>query len=167
MSFTASETIIDGINSANLGINGLTLVRIGESEISTPWIGAKDIIEDRNLNRDNPTFYKVQKQPLEFEMKFSLLEDEFTSDRLFELGKIFGQDRYFSIQSVDYLGVIFYVIVTNQVNLITYGQFKGWYSVNLRCSSAYGYSIPEISTFDLSDIIAPATIMLENRCYYI
>jgi hypothetical protein len=163
LSFTNGETIIDGIKSIDLGINGLTLVRIGESEISTPWIGAKQILEDTLPNRDNPIFYGVQKQPLEFEMKFSLLQNKFTSEHLFQLGKIFGQDRYFPIQSVDYLGVVFWVMTTNQVNIITYGSFAGWYSINLRCNAPFGFSSPEVSTFDLSDITTPTTIMLENR----
>jgi hypothetical protein len=163
LSFTNTETIIDGHNSKDLGIDGLMLVRIGESEISTPWIGGKSIIEDTISNRDIPTFYGVQKQPLEFEMKFSLLQNEFTPEHLFQLGKIFGQDRYFPIQSVDYLGVVFWVMATNQINIITYGNFAGWYSVNLRCNAPFGFSLPQISTFDLSDITSPTTIMLENR----
>jgi hypothetical protein len=157
LSFTNSETIIDGINSKDLGINGLTLVRVGENEISTPWIGGKSIIEDSTPFSDVPYFYRTSKQPLEFELKFSLLDDEFNEDRLFELGRIFGQDRYFPIQTTDFLGKIFMVIATSQVNLITYGQFKGWFSVSLRCATPYALSIPQVNTFDFSDITTPTT----------
>jgi hypothetical protein len=157
LSFTNSEMIIDGINSTDLGINGLMLVRMGDSEISTPWIGGKQIIEETIPFRDSPTFYRTQKQPLEFELKFSLLDDEFTEDRLFELGRIFGQDKYFPIQTTDFIGKIFMVISTSQINLITYGQFKGFFSVNLRCATPYALTVPQITTFDFSDIIEPTT----------
>lgn len=157
MSFTRGEMIIDGHNSTDLGMSGLTLVRVGETDISTPWIGGKDIIEEKSAYRDTNYFYRTSKQPLQFEMKFSLLDDEFTSDRLFELGRIFGQDKYFPIQTTDNVAKIFYVISTSQINLITFGQFKGYYSVSLQCSTPYALSLPEVSTFDFSEITSITT----------
>jgi hypothetical protein len=178
--FSSTNFIIDGINSEDLGINGCSIIRT-DTEIQVPWISGKDILEDQIRYSNVPTFYGIQKKPLEFSLKFTLKGDEpdqFTSDRLYELGKIFGQDKYVSFQSCDYLGKMFYVIATNQVNLVQYGQYKGWYEVSLRCNAPYAWSLPQILTFDCTAATptSAVTIEIENKsnvpdpngdyCYY-
>lgn len=162
--FTESSFIIDGIKSSDLGINGVSIIRLGgETEISTPWIGGKDIIEEKIARKDIPYFYGTSKQPIEFSLKFSILDDVFSPEILLELGKIFGSGKYITFQSSDYMGKIFYVIATSPINPITYGQFKGWFEVTFRNSAPYCFSLPQISTFDLSTITTPTTIEIFNK----
>jgi len=162
--FTRSEFIIDNIKSSDLGINGVSIIRLdNEMEISTPWIGGKDIIEEKIVRRDMPYFYGTSKQPLEFSLKFSILDDEYTLEVLFQLGKIFGSGKYVSFQSTDFIGKIFYVIATSPINLITYGYYKGWYEVTLRNCAPYAFSLPEISTFNLSHITSPTIIEIYSK----
>jgi phage-related protein len=154
--------IIDGVNSSDIGVSGISIIRLDGGLVNTPFIGGREIVEDRIPYRDIPTFYKTTKNPIEFTLKFSLLDDEFTEEHRFQIAKLFGGDTYKSFQSTDYLGRIFYVICTNQADLYLTGK-RGYFELNLRTSAPYSFSIPEVSTFDLSDIISPTTIMLENR----
>lgn len=163
MGFASTTFIIDGINSSDLGINGCSIIRT-DTEIQVPWMGGKDILEDRMRYSNIPTFYGVQKKPLEFSLKFSLMGDdvdEFTSDRLYELGKIFGQDRYMPFQTSDYLGKMFYIIATNQINLINFGQYRGWYEISFRCNAPHAWSLPQISTFDCTAATPTSAMTIE------
>jgi phage-related protein len=154
--------IIDGVNSSDIGVNGISIIRTDSGLVNTPFIGARDIVEEQVPYRDIPTFYKTIKKPIEFTLKFSLLDDEFTEEYRFQIAKLFGGDTYKSFQSTDFLGRIFYVICTNQSDLYLTGN-RGYFELQLRTSAPYSFSIPEISTFDLSDITEPTTIMLVNK----
>jgi hypothetical protein len=160
---TSSEFIIDGIKSKDIGIDGVSIIRINASEIQSPFMGAKSIIEEKIPNRDIPYFYGVSLEPIEFSLKFSTLDKEYDSKVLFELGKIFGKRTYVPFQSVDAMEKIYYVIATSPISIITYGQYRGWLEISLRCNAPWGWSLPEVSTFDLSDITAPTIIEIENK----
>jgi phage-related protein len=163
MAWTSDLFIINNIKSSDIGIDGCSLVRT-DSEINRQFIGNKSIIEEKLPYRDTPFFFRTEKSPIEFNLKFSILENTYTSDVLFEIGKIFAKDQYVSFQSCDYLGVQFFVICTS-INLVTFGSFKGWFEVNLRTSAPFGFSIPEISTFDCTDAttLSPIIIELYNK----
>ena len=81
-------------------------------------------------------------------MKISLLKDKYISERLFELGKIFGKDKYVPFQTSDYLGKVFYVICTS-MKLETFGNLQGWINIKLRTSAPYAFSPKEINVFDI------------------
>ena len=55
LAFTNSEFIIDGINSSDIGVDGAYLVRT-DSQITTPLMGEKSILEDSANNQDIPYF---------------------------------------------------------------------------------------------------------------
>jgi hypothetical protein len=165
MAFTNQEFIIDNIKSNDIGINGVSIVRINESEIQTPFISGKNIVEEKIRYRDIPFYYTSEKQPLEFEIKFSILADTYTDSVLFELGKIFGKSKYVPFQTTDYLGKIFYIQSTSPVSLITYGSYKGWFSFTARTSAPFAFAPIEISTFDctLASPLSPITIEIFNK----
>ena len=161
--FTRSEFIIDNIKSSDLGINGVSIIRLdNEMEISTPWIGGKDIIEEKIVRRDMPYFYGTSKQPLEFSLKFSILDDKYTPKVLFQLGKIFGLGNMY-LFNLPILLVRFLCNSNSPINLITYGYYKGWYEVTLRNCAPYAFSLPEISTFNLSHITSPTIIEIYSK----
>lgn len=163
MAFTKTDVIINNVKSSDIGISGVYVVRMGDSEISTPWIGGKNISEIKIPYKDTPLFFKTDKEPLELSLKFSILEKEYESEILFELGKLFGSDEYVSLQTVDDLSKIYYVIPTSQVNLITYGSYTGYYELNLRCNAPHAWSPIEISTYDFSDLTSPQTFEIYSK----
>jgi hypothetical protein len=164
MAFTNSEFVIDGHRSVDLGINGVSIIRLGgESEIRTPWISGQEIIEEKIPYRDIPYLYRVEKQPLEFSIKFSILDDVYSSDVLFNLGMLFGQSKYVEFRTTDFMGKIFYIMRTSSIELITYGSFKGWYEMTVRNCAPYCFSEVEVSTFDFSDITSPTTFEINAK----
>ena len=167
MSFTDNLFIIDNIKSQDIGVNGCHLVRVGASEITRQLMGDKNIVENTVPYKDESYFYKVSKSPIEFDLQFSILEDKYNENILFELMKIFAKDRYVTFQSCDYLGMQFYVIATS-IELVTYGLYQGWFRVHLRTSAPFAYSLPEISTFDFSTLTTPETFEIfckSNVCH--
>lgn len=155
MSFTSEYFIIDGIKSSDIGVDGCLLIRT-DSEISRQIIGQKSVVKDIIRYRNIPYFYTTEKNVIEFDLKFSLLDNEFNDDILFELGKIFAKDRYVEFISMDYPGIVFYVIATS-IELITYGLYKGWIQVKLENCANFAFSPLEISTFDFTDLTSMQT----------
>lgn len=165
MAFTNPEFIIDGIKSSDIGVNGISIVRIGDSEINTPWMGGVNIIEDILPMRDFPTFFRTELQPIEFEIKLSILDDQYNDSVLMELGKIFGQRKYCEFRTTDFLGKVFYIQRTSPINLITYGQYKGWFSFQVRNCAPYAFTDIQISTYDCSDAspLSPMVVNIQNK----
>jgi len=161
MAFTGMDFIINGVKSSDIGINGCYLVRTN-AEISYPLMGNKTIVEEKVDKRNAPYFYGVETEPLEFDLKFCLLEDRMTPDTLYDLAMVFAKDKYVSFESCDFIGRIFYVICL-ELNVITYGTYQGWIEAHLRTSSSNAFSNIEIATFDLSDLTAPTEIVITNK----
>jgi phage-related protein len=162
LSFTSEYFQIDGIKSTDIGVNGCYLVRVGNTEINRQIIGNKSLNEEKIPHNDLSYLYNISKEPIEFDLQFSLLEDEYTPDRLIELGKIFAGDKYVPFISVDYPQVQFFVICTS-MNLITFGLKRGYFECRLRTSAPFAFAFTEVSTFDFSTITSPTTFILTNK----
>jgi hypothetical protein len=153
--FASELFIIDGVSSKDLGVNGCYLVRTN-SQMDRQIIGDRDIVMDKSPYLDTPFFYKTNKNNIEFDLQFSILDDIYTEDTLFELNKVFAQDRFVTFSSLDYPKVFFYVICTS-LHLITFGMHKGWLEAHMVTSAPYAYALPQVSTFDFSDLITTQT----------
>ena len=162
MAFTGLDFIINGVKSVDIGVNGCYLVKTDASQISYHLMGSKLIIEEKVNKRNNPYFYGVETQPIEFDLKFSLLEDKMTPEILYDLAMIFAKDKYVPFESEDYIGRIFYIICTD-LKVVTFGNYQGWIEARLRTSSSNSFSNIEISTFDLSTLTVPTEIIMTNR----
>jgi hypothetical protein len=156
--FTSELFTINGTKSSDIGVDGCYLVRT-ESEITRPIMGQKSVVKDTIRYKNLPYFYTVEKDIISFDLKFSLLNNEFDSDRLFEVSSYFAQDKYVEFTSADYPGIIFYVIATS-IELITYGSFKGFLQVRLENFANFAISNLEIATFDFSNLTTPQTFEL-------
>jgi hypothetical protein len=163
MSFTSEYFKISGISSSDIGVNGCLLIRTDSSEINRQFMGNKNIVEENIPYKDLSCFYRTSKSPIEFDLKFSLLDKEFTQDRLFEMGLIFAQDKYIPFSSMDYPSINFYVIATS-MSLITYGSFQGYIQVHLRTSAPYGFLNEEIKTIDCTNATSLSPITFEIEC---
>lgn len=159
MSWTSEFFTINGIKSSDIGVGSAMLIRT-EAEINRQFIGNKNIIEEQIPFRDIPYFYRTEKSPIEFDLKFCLLDKEFTPDILFEMGMIFAKDRYINFSSCDFLGVEFFVITTS-ISLITYGSYTGWLQIHLRTSAPYGFALENIQTFDCTEATSLSPIIFE------
>ena len=160
MSFTSELFIIDGKKSSDIGVDGCILTRTN-SEISRQIMGQKSVVKDSIRYNKIPYFYTVEEDVIEFNLNFSLLDKEFDADRLFELGQIFTKDHYVSFQSCDYLGVEFYVICTS-IELVTFGNYKGWISVKLQNFAPFAIS-NSVITKDFSDLTTTQTFEIDAK----
>lgn len=155
------EFIINGIKSIDIDVDNAVLIRT-DSQISRQVIGNKDIVEEKIPYNDLPIFIRTEKSPIEFDLMVSFLDKEFTTDKLIKLGYIFAKDKYVPFQSVDYPEIQFYVIAKS-INLVTYGSFKGYYQIHMRTNAPYAWSLPQIYTFDLSEITSPIIKEIDNK----
>lgn len=154
MSFTSELFTIDGIQASSIGVNGAILVRTN-SEISRSVIGSKNILKDTIRYRNIPYFYGVEKDVITFDLKISLLDNEFDQNAMDELGRIFAKDRYVKFTSCDFPNIEFYVICKS-MDLITYGTYKGWISVQLENFASFGVSHCE-DYWDFSNLTTTQT----------
>ncbi len=140
MSFTNVGFYIDGVKYDSLNISSTPYIVRNSPEINMPFIGGKQIAETRVPYSDVPHFYGTQKEPLSFNVLFSILDDQYTHSNLMQIGRIFGQDKYVSFQTEDDLDKYYYVIPNGGVNLVTYGTFKGMYELNLRANAPHAWA---------------------------
>lgn len=160
MSWTHELFIIDNIKSVDFNVGECILIRT-DSSIDRQ-ISSQDIVEEKIAFKDIPYYYRTEKNPIEFNMKFSLLERKMTEDIMFKLNTIFLKSKYIPFQSCDYMGVMFYVISAS-VNIITYGSYKGWIEINMRTSAPYGFAIPKVITRDFSTLTIPETFIIYSK----
>jgi phage-related protein len=139
--------IFDNINSEDMG---LYIVRIESGFVETPYWGGQDILEEKIPKRDTPYFYGVDRQPIEFTIQFSLLDEEFTPQRRKEIARWLLHDNYKSFQTCDDLGKIYYVICTNPTSLFL-ANTKGYFEIVFRVNSFSAFTPIYIQDFDLSN----------------
>ena len=152
--------IFDNISSQDMG---LFIVRIGgSSENSSPFAPAQNIIEEKKYKNHIPAFYRAEKEPLEFEIICSLLDEEFTPEKKMQLSKWLIHEEYKEFISEDNPDLIYNVISTDKIDLITFGSFKGYISIKFRCDAPWGYSSVYQNNFDLSASTLPTTITIYN-----
>lgn len=152
--------LFDNISSKDMG---LYIVRIDSSEISSIFSHSQSIVEQTRYNNNVPLFSRVEKSPLEFEITCSLLDEEFTPEKKMQLSRWLICDVYKPFVSEDNPNLIYNVISTDQINLITFGSLKGYFTIKFRCDAPWGYSPTYLETFDLSEITIPTIIEIENR----
>lgn len=152
--------ILDGIKSEEMGLH---IVRVSSGLYSTPLAGASTIIEEYPINQLLPVFQKIQRQPLSFEVTFSLLDEEFTPERRYEIAAWMFKDQYMKFQTTDDLDKIYYVIATNQVDFMSAGTKKGYFTVNFRCDAAWAWTSEYTEILDFSDIAEETEFILSSE----
>lgn len=152
--------IFDGINSVDMGLH---IIRLDAGMVSTPWGSGKDIIEEKTRYKQSPYFYGTQKQPLEFQLTFSLLYEKMTDTKKFELARWLFKDEYKEFQTTDYLGKVFYLIGINQTEFMTTDNDYGYFTINFRCADPFAWSKDYIDTFNLSNNSTKQIIEVANR----
>jgi len=154
--------IFDGINSQDMG---LYIVRIGgSSEITSPFAPAQNIVEEKRYKNHIPAFYRVEKEPLEFEIICSLLDEEFTPEKKMQLNRWLLHEEYKEFISEDNPNIIYNVVSTEQIDLITFGSFKGYIKIKFRADAPWGWSSSFFNAFNLTESVSPTIIQVTNYC---
>lgn len=159
---TSQNFIINGVNSSDIGLNGVSIIRTDGGMFNSAYMGGLDIVEETVPYRTNPVFYRVQRRPIEFSLKFSFLEDLWTPDRLYEFASHFSSDTYVEFQTCDDLGKYYYVLCPNQSDITTNGMQQGWVELTLRTNASHAWSTIYEDQYDLSNNTSTQMIQLKN-----
>jgi hypothetical protein len=164
MSWVSEYFTIGNKKSSDIGVDGFYIIRTDSGEINRTIIGEKNIIEEKVPYVDKPYFIRTEKSPIEFDLKFSLLDKNFNSDVLQEICDLFAKDRYVPFSSMDFPFIEFYVIAT-QINLVQFGDYRGWIQVHLRTSSPYGFTQKKDKIIDCTDAtpLSPKVFEIYNK----
>jgi phage-related protein len=175
MSFASTYFLYD--NEQNIDY-GVYLVHLETGFYPSPASGSKNIISEKNPFRDTPYFYRTELDLMKFSITLAPLDGTWIETTKFNLFKWLGNRTYKAFQSSDDLSKMCYCICTNPKEIYSVGINGQFYlTLEFVASSPYWFSMPEISTYDLSDIgSTPTTITMENRsnvpnvygeyCYY-
>lgn len=155
----STDFTFDGVTSQSMGI---FIVNINSSESSDPFMPSQSIKEEKRYNSHIPIFYGVEREPLEFELTLSLLDNEFTIAKRTELTKWLCRETYCEFISADNPDKIYNVISVSPIELITFGSLKGYFRVRFRCDAPWGWSALQLEEFDLSTSVTPTTITINN-----
>lgn len=132
--FRAMDFTLNGISSTEFGV---TNIHLESGAIEEPLHGSRSIIEDVIPNKSKRYLFGVQKEPLEFTMTFSLLDEKFTYAKRLQIMEwlLKDNDNYRSLILQDFEtpanSIHFYVIVINQGTLNLFGD-QGYFQVNFR-----------------------------------
>ncbi len=151
--------IFDGISSAEMG---LSIIRLDTDFVESPYLANKSIIEEQIFRRNMPFFYGVEQSPLEFKLKLSLLDEEWTQKKRYEIARWLFHDTYKSFQTGDDLGKFYYVICVDQGNLYTVGK-KGYVELTFRNNAPFAWAPPYIDHYNLSYNTTKEIIQIANK----
>lgn len=151
--------VFDGIQSELMGIH---IVRMERGMIPTPYMGSKNIRDVKVFGRDMPYFYGVEKGVIRFDLQMSLLDEEWTPQRRYEIARWLFQDVHKPFQTSDDLGKYYYAICTNAENLFL-ADSKGFVNLTFTTNAPYAFSQVYTNTFDLTENDTTETIMVENN----
>ena len=161
MAFRDLHFTIDGISSQDLGVDGLYIIRTDNDMTTRKIMGTKTVNKDKPRNRDIGYFMGTEKSNIEFELKFSLIDEKLTDEVLYRIGEVFGKDKYVEFESSDYPGFVFYVIALD-IELSIGSLKKGWITIYLESSAPYALKKEKITTYNLSSLTVPQKITIEN-----
>ena len=131
---------------------GLSIVRVDSGIPSVPYTSGKEILETHPNKSLYPHFFGVKHQPLQFTVTFSTLEKNMDSAKLFTLANWLFQNEYKPFISEDNPSRIYYCIAVNPTEFTTNGSEEGYFTVDFRCRDGFGWSLPVIDEYDLTDI---------------
>ena len=137
------------------------LIRTQGGAVSSPFFGGQTVKEDTVPGRLTPYHMGIERQPIEFTIEISPLDQKWTPQRRNEIGRWLVHETYKPFQTADDMGKIYYAIVTEAPNFELYNN-KGFIPITFKTNSAYAWSTVYIDTFDLSNNASTRIVELKN-----
>lgn len=141
---------------------GLSLINLESGMVESPVFGSKSLIQDRNPRKDYSYFQGLKKEPLKFSLTFSLLDSLWTDTKRSQIFQWLVQNDYCEFYTADKPDRLFYIICTNQGNLMTNGNDQGYITMDFENLFPYPLSPVYTQIYDLSTITVPTTIQMTN-----
>ncbi|UNC92705.1 phage tail domain-containing protein [Candidatus Contubernalis alkaliaceticus] len=140
--------IFNGIASEEYG---LSIVKLESGFYPSPYISGQQIIEDSVPSKHLNYFYGTKKEPLIFDVTFSL-DEEFTPEKKYEIAKWLIHEDYKPFQTLDDLEKIYYVIAINQSDFYSAGNGQGYFTLTFQTDAPWAWSPVFEEEFDFSEI---------------
>lgn len=155
------ESIFFEFNGQKSVDMGQYLIRMNSGGVDSPFFGGQSIREEKLKNRLLPYHFGTEKNPLEFTIEISPLEEEWTPERRAEIGQWLIHDTYKPFQTTDDMGKIYYAIATEAPNFELYSN-RGFIPITFRTNSPYAWSTEQNDYFDLTSNIGTEIITMKN-----
>ena len=153
------DFIFDGVKSSDMNVQ---IVRVNSGLIETPFLAGREIIEDQPNRKSVPFHYRSKLNPLSFKLTFSLIDNLWDNQQLYDIANWLWQSDYKEFISADNLDRRYYVIGTSQCPFFTNGIGEGYFEVEYRNRYPYALSPTYITDYDLSTNPTTTTIVMEN-----
>ena len=141
----------DGVSAEEVGV---IIVGINTSDDMMPLLGAQAPTMQQVMNRDFSTFIRTRKENLRITLFFTLtnsvLGTSFTNERIRSLGKFFARSIPIEFKVEEDSGKVIHMVPTSTMELIRFGEMKGYFQITFQATTPYWLSPLEILTFDLS-----------------
>lgn len=131
----------DGIRSTQMGLYN---VSIQSGLFSEKFVADREIIEESIMGRDEPYFYGIKRQPLEFQLSF-YFDNKWDDKTIEEVALWLSQDKYKPLIFNNHPHKIFYCLPVSDFSIIHNGIKQGYLTLTMRCKSPYIYT-PEYNS---------------------
>ena len=137
----------DGVSSRDVGI---TIARINTSDDTMPLLASQTPTMQQVINQDFATFIRTRKDNLRISLFFTLDPCEaFTNERIREVGKFFARSIPFEFRVEEDLAKVIHIVPTGSIELIRFGEMKGYFQIAFQAMTPYWLSPMDIRTFNL------------------
>lgn len=141
---------------------GIFLIRTSGEETS-PFGITQKILEDKPPFSDNLMFQYVEREPLQFTLKFAK-EGDWTPDQRMKFAKLLYKREYQTLMSVDYPYLLYRVICVDTSEKTLFSSQQGYMTITFRCDTWHGWSPKTLQTYRLMENPTSGTILkLENK----
>ena len=148
---TIKEKIIFNYDGKWSDTFGLMNINLDSGMFDESLVASRSIIESSNKGNDRPLFQGFQNEPLEFEMSIAFTE-KFTDEKLSDIIDWLFQGFYKPLYFEGREDRIFYCTPIGEPRIVHNGLKEGYFTLTMRCDSAFVYSPVLISQiYDLSD----------------
>lgn len=151
----STDFIFNNINSRSMG---QFLIKMGPGSITSPFFGGQTIQETQVPNKIIPYHFGTEKEPLEFTIEVSPLDEKWTPEKRSALAKWLIYETYKPFQTVDDMNKLYYAIVTAAPNFELYGG-RGFIPITFRTNSPYAWTPVQERSFVITE---PTTITIDN-----
>jgi predicted phage tail component-like protein len=155
-----TEFNFDGRDSVS---EGVSIVRIESGIPSRKYISGKEILETHPNNALYPHFFGVKYPPITFRVTFTCEDEDMDDAKLYDLANWLITNEYKPFISYDNPSKVYYCMGISESDFYTNGSNQGYFEVDFRCRDGFGWTIPSIVEYDLSDITVPTTIQVINH----
>lgn len=141
---------------------GIVNVNMSDGMYQEQFVANRSIVEQKVKGNPNPYLFRVDEEPLEFELTFAF-EETYDEKKIREVIQWLYQDYYQPLYFSEEFDKIYYCMPVNDSSITHNGLKEGYVTLKMRCNSPYLYSpIYMTDVYDLSESKGKTRVVLRN-----